>query len=396
MPSRRLPARPRILCISLAPFRNDARVLRQIGVLSEFGDVTTVGFGPAPDGVAEHIEVPPGLKTLPQTIGGVIGLALRRWKRSELAAPAVRFAYTALRGRRFDLVVANEARVLGLGHALADGAPVWGDMHEWSPGERTHILSWRLLVAPFMTYLCRVYLPRSAAVTAVSDSVARLYDEHFGIRTLVMRNTGPWRDLPVTPMIDGRIRLVHSGVAVHGRKIELMIDVMKRLDSRYTLEMYLMAGQDRGAYLDVLKARAAGDPRIIFHDPVPPQTLPDVLNSGDVGVFWLPPTHTNARYTLPNKLFDFVQARLAIAVGPTVEMALIVERYGLGVVSTGFEIDDLVASIESLDVDAIRAAKQASDAAARELSFDTDAEVARTLIRAALAGGTAGRARTLD
>jgi hypothetical protein len=257
----------------LAPFRNDARVLRQIGVLAEFGDVTTVGFGPAPDGVAEHIEVPKGLKTLPQTLGGVIGLALRRWKRSELAAPAVRYAYEALKGQRFDLVVANEARVLGLGHALADGAPVWGDMHEWSPGERTHILRWRLLVAPFMTYLCAKYLPISAGVTAVSDSVARLYDEHFGLSTDVMRNTGPYRDLPITPMVDGRIRLVHSGTAVHGRKIELMIDVVRKLDERYSLDIYLLPGNDGGAYLNTLRARAGGDPRIVFRDPVPPQTL---------------------------------------------------------------------------------------------------------------------------
>ncbi|HEX7835179.1 MAG TPA: glycosyltransferase [Pseudolysinimonas sp.] len=385
MPDRPSTARPRILCISLAPFRNDARVLRQVGVLREFGDVTTVGFGPAPDGVADHIEVPVGLKTLPQTVGGVIGLALRRWKQSELAAPAVRYAYEALKDREFDLVVANEARVLGLGHTLAKGAPVWGDMHEWSPGERTHILSWRLLVGPFMTYLCAKYLPISAAVTAVSDSVAKLYDEHFGIRTHVMRNTGPYRDLKIQPVADDRIRLVHSGVAVHGRKIELMIDVMKQLDERYTLEMWLMAGQDGGAYLKVLKARAGGDPRIIFHDPVAPTSLPDVINNGDIGVFWLPPTHTNARYTLPNKFFDFVQARLAIAVGPTIEMALLTRKYHLGVVSDGFEIDDLVRSIRELDVEAIRAAKKASDAAARELSFDTDANVARGFLRAALA-----------
>lgn len=378
--------RPRILCISLAPFRNDARVLRQLGVLREFGDVTTIGFGPAPEGVAEHIEVPAGLKTLPQDPAGVLNLALRRWKSADLGAPAVRWALAALKDRRFDLVVANEARVLALGHAVAHGAPVWGDMHEWSPGERTHILSWRLLVAPFMVHLCTTYLPRSFAVTAVSDSSAHLYDTHFGLHTKVMRNTGPYRDLPITPMIDGRIRLVHSGVAVHGRSLELMIDVMKRMDERYSLDMYLMKGQDKGAYLDDLKARAAGDPRIRFHDPVLPHELPVVLNKGDIGVFWLKPAHDNARYTLANKYFDFIQARLALAVGPTIEMTLLTERYKVGVVSAGFEIDQLVASLNELTPEAIMAAKHASDSVAHELSFDTDAEVAREIVRTALAG----------
>jgi hypothetical protein len=372
--------RPRILCISLSPLLSDSRVLRQIGVLTEFGDVTTVGFGEAPPGVAEHIRVPDGLTTLPQTPVGVLNLALRRWKASELAAPAVRYAHDALAGREFDLVVANEARALGLAHALADGAPVWADMHEWAPEERTHILSWRLLVAPLMTHLCATYLPRSAAVSAVCDSIAHLYDDAFGVHTRVIRNAGPWRDLTAGALEPGRIRLVHSGTAVHGRKIELMIDVVRRLDERYSLDLYLLPAGDGGAYLQALKDRAAGDPRIRFNDPVPPQTLPDVLNAYDVGVFWIPPTHTNAKYALPNKFFDFVQARLAIAVGPSIEMASLVERFELGEVSDGFEVEDCLRSMALLTPERIVAAKKAADAASHELSFDTDGQVARQVL----------------
>jgi hypothetical protein len=173
---------------------------------------------------------------------------------------------------------------------------------------------------------------------------------------------------------------VHSGSAIHGRQIEIMIDVMKRLDARYTLGLYLMPGGDGGRYLQSLRNRAAGDPRIVFHDPVPPATLPDVLNDYDVGVFWIPPTNPNARYSLPNKFFDFVQARLAIAVGPSVEMARLVHEYDLGVVSEGFTVEQCFASISELTTPAIEAAKRASDAASAELSFETDAAVARSIL----------------
>lgn len=377
-------SRPRILCISLSLITSDARVLRQIALLSEFGEVTTIGFGERPPGATEHISVPRDLKTLPQTIPGVLRLALRRWGRSEVAAPAISWSLQALAGRRFDLVVANEARVLAMADRVADGAPVWADMHEWAPEERTHILSWRLLVAPLMRHLCSVYLPRAAAVTAVCQSIADLYDTTFGVATRVMRNSGPWRDLPVTPVGEG-IRMVHSGQAVHGRKLELMIDVMARLDERYSLDLYLVPGGDGGAYLQKLKAHAAGDPRIRFNDPVPPQTLPDILNQYDIGVFWIPPTHTNARFALPNKFFDFVQARLAIAVGPSVEMARLVRQYNLGEVSADFTVDECLASIRRLGPAEIAEAKRASDAAAHELSFETDSEVAREIVRATLA-----------
>lgn len=373
--------RPRILCISLSPVASDARVLRQIGLLAEFGEVTTVGFGPAPANATTHIEVPGQLKTLPQTPRGVLNLALHRHRASELAAPAVRYAHTALHGETFDLVVANEARVLGLAHAVAAGAPVWADMHEWAPEERTHVLSWRLLVAPFIRHLCATYLPRAGAVSAVCSSIADLYESGFGVPTVVMRNSGPWRDLAPRALADGQIRLVHSGAAIHGRDIESMIDVVKLLDDRYTLDLYLVAGGDNGRYLEALKARAADCERIAFRDPVAPTALPDVLNAYDVGVFWIPPTHTNARFALPNKFFDFVQARLAIAVGPSIEMATLVERYELGVVSSGFSVEQYRSSLTALDATDIERAKVASDRAAHDLSFEADAEVARSLLR---------------
>lgn len=371
----------RILCISLSPLVSDARVLRQIGLLAEFGNVTTIGFGPAPGGVAEHIEVPAGLSTLPQTPIGVALLALRRHRSAQLAAPAVQWAAQQLAGREFDLVVANEARVLALADRVANGAPVWADMHEWAPEERTHILSWRLLVAPLMTFLCARYLPRAALVTTVSDGIVDLYAQRFDVRPVLMRNAGPRRDLSPAPVAPDRIRLVHSGVAVHGRQLELMIDAMHRLDVRWTLDLFLMPGGDGGAYLAELKARAGGNSRIVFCEPVAPDELPSALNAHDVGVFWIPPTHTNARLTLPNKLFDFVQARLAVAVGPSPEMERVVREFGIGVVSDGFELDDCVRSLEQLTVEQIADAKAAAHRAAGELSFERDAETIRPLIQ---------------
>ncbi|MFQ8869497.1 MAG: hypothetical protein ACLR7M_00905, partial [Varibaculum timonense] len=97
--------------------------------------------------------------------------------------------------------------------------------------------------------------------------------------------------------------------------------------------------------------------------------------------FWIPPFNTNARLTLPNKLFDFVQARLAVAVGPTVEMVDVVKQYNLGIVSSGFSVEQIVESLNTLTSENIAVYKQNVDAAARDLSFDKDAEVARSIIR---------------
>lgn len=377
--------RPRLLVISLSSIHRDARVLRQLSVVREFGDVTTIGYGPAPEGV-EHIQVPDGLASLPQNLPGVAKLALKRLRSAELAAPAVCWALTALEGRTFDAVVANEARVLPLADRVAQGAPVWVDLHEWAPEERTQVLSWRLLVAPLMDHMCREYLPRVAASTTVGDSIADLYEQRYGVRPDLMRNATPLQQLtPSPPAGDGRIRLVHSGGAVPGRSLETMIDAVTALPERYTLDLYLVTAGDGGKYLRSLQERAGSEPRVTFHDAVSPSALPEVLNAYDLGVYWLRPTNRNGELALPNKFFDFVQARLALAIGPSVEMASLVDRFGMGVVSEGFDVEDAVMSLRSLTPEMIAEFKQATGRAAPELSFERDAEVAREILRGLLA-----------
>lgn len=364
-------SRPRILCISLSPIARDGRVLRQLAVLAEHGDVTTVGFGPAPDMVVEHLEVPHS-PTLPQTPLGVANLAAHRFAASAVAAPAAQHALRLLGERRFDLVVANEARALGLGFAAAHGAPVWVDLHEYSPKERDHLLSWKLLVAPFMTYLCRTYLPRCAAVTTTSQDFADEYAAVFGIRPELVRNARPFEDLTPTPLLpDGPIRLVHSGGAEPGRRIDLLIDGVFATTG-LTLDLFLVPANDGGKHLTELRERAAGDPRITFHDPVAPADLPRTLNPYDVGVHAMPPANFNMEHALPNKLFDFLQARLGMVVTPNSEMRRFVEENGVGVVAADYERESFVDALRSLTPQSVAGFKARSHEQARALSSQSD------------------------
>src|SRR5699024_3993362 len=111
------------------------------------------------------------------------------------------------------------------------------------------------------------------------------------------RMSSPVRVLSVSEVGDAAVRLVHSGAAVPGRNLELTIDVVGALPERFTLDLYLVPAGDGGRYLRSLTERAPADGRVRFLDPVPPMALPDTLNAYDLGVFWLPPVHTNGRLT---------------------------------------------------------------------------------------------------
>jgi hypothetical protein len=373
--------RPRILCISFSDIKADARVLRQLDVLAEFGDVTTLGYGDKPDAAAEHLRIDSALPSLPQTLAGVALLALRSYKHLELKAPAVRAAADLVAGRTFDLVVANEARALPLAHHVAGGAPVWGDMHEWAPEERVHVLSWRLLIKPFMTYVCAKYLPRTQAVTVVNDSIARLYEQEFGCTTATVRNARAFEELRPSPESPDTIRLVHSGAAVPGRNLEGMIQAVGMLGPGYSLDFYLVPARDGGKYLRVLESLASGPNKVTFHPPVSPADLPAVLNRYDVGIFSLPPQTRNHALMLPNKFFDFVQARLAIVFSPSPETSRLIERYDLGAVTEDFSPESLARTLQQLDRNRITASKANAHASALELSSKVDEDTEREILR---------------
>lgn len=378
-------ARPRILSISFSEFVADARVLRQLRVLADYGDVTTIGYGAKPGDAAEHLELVGSPASLPQTVTGVTKLALHLHKLTELDSPANRMALTLLEGRRFDLVVANEARALPLAHAVAHGAPIWGDMHEWAPEERTQVLSWRLLVAPLMRYECATYLPRTDAVTTVNGSIAKLYHDQFGGDVQVVRNAIALQDLKPSPLVGDTIRLVHSGGAVPGRNLEALIDATIALDERFTLDLYLIEARDGGKYLRQLKERAKDCPRIRFHAAVAPHELPGVLNAYDLGVYILPPRTTNQRLMLPNKFFDFVQSRLGMVFSPAIETSALIDAYNLGVITKDFSTESLIGVLRGLTSEDVRAFKANADAAAPSLSSAEDERVQREIISRLLA-----------
>ena len=121
---------------------------------------------------------------------------------------------------------------------------------------------------------------------------------------------------------------------------------------------------------------------VCFRDPVPLTRICDVLNDYDIGVFILPVNGPNAKYALPNKLFEFVQARLAIAVSPNPGMSAVVTGFGLGVVARDFTPKGMAAAIGGLSRADIKRYKESADHAAGKITAESNARIWRGIMRA--------------
>ena len=96
--------------------------------------------------------------------------------------------------------------------------------------------------------------------------------------------------------------------------------------------------------------------------------IPLFINHYDIGVYILKPSNFNQKYSLPNKFFEFIQARLALAIGPSPEMEKIVKRYNLGVIASDFSPKEMAKVLNKLDKEKIDFYKNQSHKFSLELS----------------------------
>ena len=255
------------------------------------------------------------------------------------------------------------------------------DAHEYAPAEQAKDPAWRLVIQPYVTALCRRYLPRVTAMMTVGPAIAEAYERDFGVPAAVVTNAPPRSGLAPSP-VETPIRVLHHGVAQRARRLEVMLDVAARLDERFAVDLVLAEGTP--GYRDELVSRAASMPRVRILPPRPMPELVAAANEYDIGLYLLPPRSLNQRWALPNKFFEFVQARLALAIGPSPEMARLVHRYGCGVVAGDFAPQSLAASLNQLNADDVSALKVRTAEAARELSLEANRDVVLELVERAV------------
>lgn len=271
---------------------------------------------------------------------------------------------------KYNLIVVEDIFFLPLATKHRNDARIIFDAREYYPLQNEERFLWRKLEQPDRIRLCRTYLQKCDYVITVSPGLAKRYDAEFGTKCIVLRSVPFYKERPVRPTKIDKIKIVHHGIANPNRKLEQMIDVVKRLDDRFSFDMYLAGSQ---SYIDSLKIHAESISAVRILDPVPYHDLDAMLASGyDIGFFYNDPTTFNLRHSLPNKLFEFIQARLAVAIGPSPDMSEIVSEFGCGVIASEFSVELMAESLNRLTSDDIDTMKKNADAAARILNYELE------------------------
>jgi hypothetical protein len=374
----------KILILAYSDLNHDARVARQINFLSDKYQLTIACFDSPKDW--KH-EVFPIKRIKPSLFQKAIGSVFLLTGLFESAYKVI-YDFPALRkqleGRTFDLIIANDIESLPLAFKIKKTEKILFDAHEFAPRHFEDKLVWRIFFQRFNKYLCKHYLPQVDQMITVGSGLAHEYAAHYPVKPIVVTNANYYATLTPTPVNEKKIRLIHHGAANPSRQLEIMIEMMNYLDERFTLDLMLLtpsiANKKTRSYLDSLKNLIKGNPRITIVPPVKSSEVVSFIHPYDMGIFLLPPINFNYANTLPNKLFDFIQARLAIGIGPTPEMASLVNTHQLGVVADDFTAQSLAQKINSLTAAEISFFKSQADKAALELSAEKNNIILNDLV----------------
>lgn len=361
----------KVLIFSSSPLHNGPRYIREIEALKEKYTVIAVGLTPPHDNSIFYFPFSQfDYSFIDKVIRKLYKITTGCIYKGKLPIIKQRI-HKLLENSKPDIVIIHNPTHLP--YFLGDQNKKYKvifNAHEYHPLEFDENKKWMNLWGKYLYFLYRKYLPQVDLLINVCQSIADKCEQEFEKMSVVIPNAAAYQSNihPTKSPVNFPIRIIHHGGAIPERKIEIMIEAVQMLGDNYQLDLMLSDSNNK-YYHELLRlTKKTNNVRII--KPLPFDKIISFINQYDIGLYNLPAISFNNRVALPNKLFEFIQARLCIVLGPSPEMKNIVQQNNLGIVSNDFTVKAIAEAIKSLSFDDIQRYKHNADQAAFDLSAD--------------------------
>ncbi len=254
--------------------------------------------------------------------------------------------------KRFDLIVSNDLDTLLPCFLVSKctGRSLVYDAHEYFTGQ--YGLDKHRLPYKVWKYIERRIIPDIRHMITVSDSIARLYTEEYGVNPVVIRNLSYFAGdiIPAERKslgIPGDVFLVVlQGAGMNpGRGVSELLEAIRLTDGVHLL---LIGSGDsidelkRIASASDLKEKVTFLPRMNWHEMISYTKMCDAGLSLDKSL------SINQEYSLPNKLFDYLSAGIPVITSSLPEIKRIVDKYKCGILVSDVNPDTVSEAIRTL------------------------------------------------
>ena len=283
--------------------------------------------------------------------------------------------------RRCSLLVSNDLDTLLPNYLVSKikSIPLVYDSHEYYLGSTE--IAYRPIVKKVWSIIEGAIFPRLESIITVNHSIADLYEKEYGKRPEVVRNlpkrytinrtlTREKLGLP----LDKKIILMQGGAINIDRGAEELIHAMKPQYGIENTELYFIGSGDVWEQIKGLTKDLHLERRVHFLPRMPYAKMMEYTCLCDLGITLDKPVSLNYKYSLPNKLFDYLAAGLPVLASPMVEVKKIIDTYQVGMCIESHEPRQIAEKIKTMLSDQKQSNKWKRNAlkTARDLCWENE------------------------
>lgn len=319
----------KVISLLVTNFKNDNRVYRMAKSLSQHDFPTTVVAWKKGD-VEEK-----------ENFNGVeverVVVSCDKWKRLNLIIGAIQYFEFALRVissyRKVDAWHCNdyEAFVIGvLAKITRPRLKLIYDCHELESHRNGKGAFMRLAIRTIE----KLFISWTELVITVSPSIQEFYKRKYNLPFVALvRNLPNEMQISHSNILREKLGLkndqmvfLYQGMLGKGRGIEVLLNAFEARNSKDAVIVFM----GFGALKEQIEDYSSRNENIFFIPAVSYSEIPMYTGSADVGVNSVEPTCLSYKYSLPNKLFEYIQSEIPVITNPLPDCAALVNEYKVG------------------------------------------------------------------
>ncbi len=221
--------------------------------------------------------------------------------------------------------------------------------------------------------------PKLDYVFTVNQSIAKLYKKDYGKELMVFRNISiaptitRWKTRKELNLPEDQFLFINQGSGINtDRGMEEALSAIAEIENA----ALLLVGS--GDVIPALKKQVAQEQlshKVIFVDRVPYAELMQYTHAANVGLSLDKDTNINYRYSLPNKLFDYIFCGIPVLCSNLIEVKSIVAHYNIGLIAKSHQKEKLKADMMQMMQKGKEVFKHGLALAKTELTWEKEKEV---------------------
>jgi len=230
----------------------------------------------------------------------------------------------------------------------------------------------RPLVKSFWIFIEKRIFPRLDHIITVSNHIASFYYEKYNKQINVIRNVpfnlNHYSHSPSQKLLSFKTlfhkslgkKIIYQGSLNKDRGIELMIESMGFIHAT----LFIVGDGDIKIKLVKLVKKLSLERKVKFIDRVSFSELKEITVNMDLGLSFEEDVCLAYKYSLPNKIFDYIHSGVPVLVSDLPEMRNLVNHYKIGKVlksrsleNVAFQVNDMLSKKEFFANSLIRAKK---------------------------------------